>query len=234
MHAAPVLRVTKRCLVDDLGLPADTAESPVETIAGRHPIIAAFVQQRSQNPQGQEIVERLKSRIVAWTLHSGEFRGATWHDESSGIVWLLAARFHRSGQPDDAYPYFRALDADQALLPVKEDILLYERITARTLAQAVGEEVPVLTDRARQLTGTIVTGLLGGRIRVRLLMEAGPPETLTVAYSERLQPGDLEIPRDWPIVVMAAFFPHVDWPEFSPCLGHIPVRKDEAAYRAEM
>jgi predicted double-glycine peptidase len=113
-----VLRVTQRCLAEDFGLPADALkQSTLEEVAGSIPAIAAFCEKRSQNPEGLEKVQPLTSNVVVYTLHAGEIRGATWHDRRAGTVWLLAARFHRSGKKDDAYPYFKELDAGGRLLP---------------------------------------------------------------------------------------------------------------------
>ncbi len=89
------VRVTRRCLIEDFGLSSLDAACPIEGLAHRVPLIAALVAQRSQNPAGQETVTGLASRVVAWTLHRGDHRGATWHDVDADVVWLLAARFHR-------------------------------------------------------------------------------------------------------------------------------------------
>src|SRR5438874_614878 len=119
MEGTAVLRVTRRCLVDDLEFGASDLDRPLEELAARHQMVRAFVERRSQSPVGQETIQGLTSRIVAYSLHSGEDRGITWHHVAAGIVWLLAAHFHRSGNADDAYPYFRRLDARGALLPTR-------------------------------------------------------------------------------------------------------------------
>jgi hypothetical protein len=50
-------------------------------------------------------------------------------------------------------------------------------------------------------------GIIGGRIRVRVVCEAGDPPMLTVAISQRLFPGEMPVPADWVVRVAAAFLP---------------------------
>lgn len=132
---------------------------------------------------------------VAYSLHAGEVCGLTWHQErpDGGIVWLLAARFHRSGKPEDAYPHFRELDANGRLLPTREDFRALTRSLIPTLARSLSSDVPALRRVAECQPGTIVRGLVGGRISVRLFKEAGHRPMLTVAISWRLIPGDMDV-----------------------------------------
>ena len=119
LFLSSLLRATMRCLIDDLDYDDEVGGRPVEQL--EHRVIRAFVEKRSQNPVGVEKVEPLVSNVEVYTLHAGRWRGATWHDEEERIVWLLAARLHRSGERGDAYPYFKALDAAERLLPTQED-----------------------------------------------------------------------------------------------------------------
>jgi len=202
-----ILRVTARCLLEDLRFAVEDLDRPIEELAGRSPLIRAFVDQRSQLPIGQETIQGLTSRIVAYALHSGEDRGATWHQERAGVVWLLAAAFHRSGKRTDAYPYFRQLDREGRLLPTREDAVRLANSLTPTIARSLLQEVPVLRDQARRQPGVIQHGLIGGRIAVRLVYEAGETPLLTVAISQRLRPGVVDVPADWLIRVAAAFLP---------------------------
>jgi hypothetical protein len=122
---AAALRVTLRCLADDLGLGPGDGWTSVERLADESSVIRAFVDKRSQSPEGQETIEGLTSPIVAYSLHAGSDRGITWHDREIDVVWLLAARFHRSGKRDDAYPYFRGLDQAGRLMPSREDYIAH-------------------------------------------------------------------------------------------------------------
>jgi hypothetical protein len=194
---AHVLRVTKRCLLEDLGLPESAVELDPAELVDENPLLRAFVERRSQLPTGQETVEGLTAKIVAYSLHSGEYRGLTWHHERAGVVWLLAARFHRSGDPDDAYPYFRELGRAGNLLPTEEDIRRQVDAQAVDFARVLIEKVPAIVDQLRSNPGKILRGELGGRIGVRAVWEADDPPMMTVAISQRLRPGEMQVPASW-------------------------------------
>jgi hypothetical protein len=98
--------VTARCATEDLD--GARAEDFHEPGAPTDPaIVRAFFERRRQSPIDQDCISGLTSRIRAYSLHSGRLRGLTWHHRQAAIVWLLAAHMHRSGEADDAYPYFR-------------------------------------------------------------------------------------------------------------------------------
>jgi hypothetical protein len=226
------LRVTKRCLAEDLGLSDDASKLSIEELAEKSPVVASFVNKRGQNPDGVERVQPLTSRVVVHTLHAGEDRGATWYDRKAGTVWLLAARFHRSGQRDDAYPYFKGLDAGGRLLPTRED---YEALVeAQTLdfAGRLHKEIPPLREQAIAEPGLIVGAVLGGRVAVRIVYDEGDA-MLTVAISQRLFPGDTHVPPGYQLAIAAGFLPHTTPPEhlsFAGDLAGEELRDDEIAY----
>lgn len=61
------LRPTRRVL-SDLDLDAQTlAGRPAEELVGHHPVIAAFVERRSQNPEGQETIQLPVSRAIVYS-----------------------------------------------------------------------------------------------------------------------------------------------------------------------
>jgi hypothetical protein len=227
-----ILRVTRRCLLEDLEVDEGDLEAPLHELAQRSQIIRAFIQQRSQLPTGQETIQGLTSRIIAYSLHAGQFRGITWHQEAAGVVWLLAARFHRSGQRDDAYPYFQELDANGQLLPTRDDFTALGRKQANTLARSLLTDIPPLRRQVESQPGTVVQGVVGGRIRVRLLKEAGDRPMLTVAISQRLLPGEMLLPSDWLITLAAAFFPELAADQLAVAfdLGGRPLTFDEVAF----
>lgn len=77
------LRITARCLRDDLGI-ASGSPARAEEHVGVHQIVRAFVERRGQSPIGQETF-RCGTEVTGrplYTLHSGDDRGATWHQES--------------------------------------------------------------------------------------------------------------------------------------------------------
>jgi hypothetical protein len=53
----------------------------------------------------------------------------------------------------------------------------------------------------------IHSGIIGGRIRVRVVCEGGDPAMLTVAISQRLFPGEMQVPADRLVRVSAALLP---------------------------
>jgi hypothetical protein len=201
-------RITQRCLSDDLGLPADSVHRPIDELAGANDVIAAFRDRRAEmGSPGQEPIRSLLPDVVAFSLHVGRRRGATWHHREAGVIWLLAVGYHREGHVDDAYAYFARLKGVGRLLPDRDDMLAFVRSQAPTLARSLLKDVPGLVAAAREHPGVIHSGSIGGRIRVRLVCEAGDPAMLTVAISQRLFPGEMHMPADWLVRVAAAFLP---------------------------
>lgn len=230
---AAVLRVTQRCILDDLGLTASSASLSIDDLADQNAVVAAFRDKRSAAPNGQETIQQLVSHVVVYSLHAGEARGATWYDKKVGIVWLLAARFHRSGKKDDAYPYFRELDAAGHLLPTRDDYQAFFESQALSLAQCLVDEIPPLRKAAQEDPGAIKEATLGSRIRVRVVYEEAKPPMMTVAISQRLLPGELQVPADWQLTVAAGFLPYTTPPEnlsFAGDLAGQALRDDEVAY----
>lgn len=201
-------RVTRRCLTDDLGLAADSIDLTIDELAEANEVIAAFRERRAEmGSAGQERIRSLLPEVVAFSLHVGRRRGATWHHREGGVIWLLAVGYHREGHVDDAYAYFERLNAAGRLLPDREDMLAFVRSQAPTLARSLLNDVPGLVAAARENPGVVHSGMVGGRIRVRLVYEAGDPAMLTVAISHRLFPGEMLVPADWLVRVAAAFSP---------------------------
>jgi hypothetical protein len=201
-------RITRRCLTDDLGLPADSVDLPIDDLVNASDVIAAFRDRRAQQGSpGQEPIRSLLPDVVAFSLHVGRRRGATWHHREAGVIWLLAVGYHREGHVDDAYAYFARLKAGGRLLPDRDDMLAFVRSQAPTLARSLLNDVPALVATAREHPGVIHSGTIGGRIRVRVVCEATDPAMLTVAISQRLFPGEMPVPADWLVRVAAAFLP---------------------------
>jgi hypothetical protein len=197
------LAATERCIRRDLDLPVDAiAEEPV--VQGeRHALLDTFYSRRAQSPVGQETIEGLQANIVAYSLHAGRWRGLTWHDVEVSIVWLLAGRYHRSGERDDSYPHFRGL-AKHQLLPTEED---YERVfdrEAHAFAQTVVNDTATIVEQTRAGSGEIVSGRVASRVGVRAVEQSG---SLQVAVKMQLYPGDEQVPVEWLMTVLAAFFP---------------------------
>ncbi len=87
-------RITRRCLTDDLGLPADSVDLPIDDLANASDVIAAFRDRRAgMGSPGQEPIRSLLPDVVAFSLHVGRRRGATWHHREAGVIWLLAVGY---------------------------------------------------------------------------------------------------------------------------------------------
>ncbi len=129
--------------------------------------------------------------------------GSPGTTRSSPIVWLLAGRYHRSGQRADSYPHFRGL-AKHQLLPTEED---YEHVfnrEAQAFAETVVSDVATIVEQARAQSSEIVSRRVAVRIAVRVVEQDG---RLQVAVKMQLYPGDEQVPAEWLMTVLAAFFP---------------------------
>lgn len=203
------LRVTIRCLTDDLeGTTAADAERPVEDLEPE--LVQKFVSMRSQDPRGVEKVQPLQNASEVYTLHAGQWRGATWHDIDHDAAWLLAGRFHRSGKADDAYPYFKRLDTDGRLLPTVADYELLLTIQSGSFVDDVMEKVPGIVAEAYRRAPTEVKAVLGTvPISVAVVTEDEMEFVyLAVMMSGWTQDGP-EPPANWTAILWAAFFPWV-------------------------
>jgi hypothetical protein len=115
--------VTERCLTEDLGLPAESVDWTMDELATANEVIAAFRKRRADiGSPGQEPIRSLLPEVIAFSLHVGRRRGATWHHREAGVVWLLAVGYHREGHVEDAYAHFERLKAAGRLLPDRDDM----------------------------------------------------------------------------------------------------------------
>lgn len=78
------LRITIRCLEEDLGLQGADASIPVDSLD--HEVCRAFVEKRSQSPAGLEKLQPITTNAEVYTLHAWRWRGATWHDTDNDAV----------------------------------------------------------------------------------------------------------------------------------------------------
>jgi hypothetical protein len=228
------LRITTRCLRDDLGLNFGSPARAEEHL-DVHRVVRAFVERRGQSPIGQETF-RCGTQVTGrplYTLHAGDDRGATWHQESLppgietnyplGIVWLVGIR------PEHDYDGLCDLD----LLPTVADYQAFIDESAQTFARALVEQVPELLSMADRQAGRVVHGLLAGTIRVRLYRDPDQDAPLlTVAYSSRPLPNAVALLPSWQTRMLLAFF---DTDEFSSLsvandIGGEPLAADESAY----
>lgn len=200
------LRITRRCLGDDLGAGEDAA---FEDVAG-HEIVKTFVKDRLKRFEDTRQVAPLSSGREVWVLARGnDHRAGTWYDEVHRVVWLLAYGRHRSGEPEDFFPFCKELDARDELLPDKLD---YRRLFAdRDLrfAAAVRIEAPLILKRARE-EGTEQRCVLGGEYGAAVAVEVSDDlEATTIAFKVAT------VPFDYLPLILAAFHPDSDWDDAS-------------------
>ncbi len=216
------LRITQRCLVEDLGYDAMSTFAD----ASSHPIVRAFENQRSGNPIGTKTVGPAAGERTLYRIGYGHnHRGATWYDPPKQAVWLCAYRLHRSGSPDDAFPYFQELTREGRIMPTVEDYQALFADRGRRFAETVHEDAQALLARARSSPGIEQIGVLGGEERTGVVVEV--VETLEetyVAFSvARIDPSRL-------VLILAAFYPDMafgDW-ALAASLPTRPLRTSEA------
>ncbi len=153
-----------------------------------------------------------------------DHRGATWFDTKSRVMWLLAYRLHRSGSPDDFFPYAKALDAAGRLFPTEADYERMIRERDHRFIQAVRIEAPLVREQAiktREEQRVMLGGELGACVSIEI---ADDLRELTVAFATTSVPWDL-VP-----IILQCFWVSQDW---SPAerLPSRPLEAGEVAFR---
>lgn len=124
------------------------------------------------------------------------------------IVWLLAARYHRSGEKDDAYPFMKTLDTVGRLLPTEDDYLVAIELEEKELPAALHRAAQQLLDRGHESPGREVRDVIGGTFRVSVVVEKeNGLAQVWLAVSQRLIEGEIQPPPEWLRLIVAAFFP---------------------------
>ncbi len=196
------LRVTARCLAEDLGKQAD---SNFEDLLGID-IVKALVKDRSDKTTDRNQINPLTCGVPVWVLSRGhDHRGATFFDEEERVVWLLASGHHRSGADTDAFRHFKALDAAQNLLPAAGD---YERMfdeRGMRFVDALVIEAPLILKEARESKEELKV-LLGGDFGARVAIEIEDPVEATTL-------GLMAEYLDWDhvTIVLSAFHAEGTW-----------------------
>lgn len=217
------LRVTRRCCEEDLGCPQ------LDAFAHRasHEIVRAFINRRRDKPDDTRQVTPLSTGRPVYRLAYGDrHRGATWHDAAHAVVWLLAYAQHEFKGTGDAFPFFKELDAQDRLLPTKEDYEDLFLARASRLAHAVPDQCVELLAAARAAPGHELGGIIGSQIELSCCVETteGIEEvTVAIKYSG-ITPESLAI-------VLAAFFPGGGDLEHASNIAERDLGTDEIAYR---
>jgi hypothetical protein len=209
------LRVTQRCLTDDLSLGADTDFRA----ATAHPIVVAFESKRSAHTGGGKTVGPAAGDKSFFHLGVGDdHRGATWFQSKTDVVWLCAYRFHRSRSDDDFFKWVQPLIQDGSLLPTGSDVGLLVRERALRFRHMAPVHAAQIMQEARG-SGLVVEGQLAGELGVRVKVEtSGADELVSVAFSGVLGARSND--------VVAAFDPQQrltpDWQEELPGEAMVP------------
>ncbi|MFP5325999.1 MAG: hypothetical protein ACLGHT_00785 [Acidimicrobiia bacterium] len=211
-------RLTRRAL-KDLDLPIEQyAHRPATDYVDAHAVIRTFVEQRRQDPSGQEWTRLPVTAAPAYNLHHGRYRGLTWHDEESDVVWLLGVGWHESGSQDDAYAVLKRRDEAGTLMPTEEDYLDLELTLeqAYLFATQVAEQAPALIEKARERPGEEIRGVIAERLGVGVVVEIvvvpGEDESLEeiwIGFAMPPMPGACDLPPqpEWINLVLAAMLP---------------------------
>jgi hypothetical protein len=212
------LRLTRRAL-EDLGLDvAARCRLLATSYADAHEVVRAFVDIRSQDPDGQERTVLPVTKAPVWNLHHGRHRGLTWYDQDADVVWLLGIGWHESGSRDDAYAVLKDRDVAGTLMPTEADYLDLEASPEENLSFVahVAEEAPALVAQAREQPGTEVRAVIAERLGVGLVVELvvmpGEHESLEEIWIGFEMPplaGHVKLPPQpqWIQIVVAALLP---------------------------
>lgn len=197
------LRVTGRCLTEDL----DEGTAPSFADLLRHPIVSALRNKHADDPTTTRTVGPAAGDDSLGRLGYGDdHRGAIWFDRRHDVLWLCAAHDkHRSGSPDDAFPYFDRLITEGRIRPTPGDYEALERDRAARIVDAIPDDAQRFVAEARAAPGTELTRSVGP-VRVRLVIQRveGVADELFVAISMRH--GD----DAWLAAVLVGFRPDVD------------------------
>ena len=171
------LRITKRCLVSDLGFESSTTYADARS----HQIVRAFESQRAADPVGTRTVGPAAGELTIYRLGQGnDHRGATWHDQAERVVWLCAYALHRSGEDDDAFPYFHELIRAGSLRPTADDYAALFDDRGRRFTETLYQDAQELLARARSSPGAEQVGVLGGEETTAVVVDV--VDTLQETY----------------------------------------------------
>jgi len=210
------LRLTRRAL-DDLDLDISKfGRLDATAYSAESPVVEAFVERRSQDPTGQETTQLPVTNATVYNLHAGRYRGLTWHDAASRVVWLLGVGWHESGSKTDAYAVLKGRDEDGTLMPDFDDYLALEltRAEADSFVALVANEAPKLVAAARREPGSEITGCIANRINLTVTVETidvdgESLDEVWVAFEMPVDPGDPQLPPypEWIVAVLGAMVP---------------------------
>jgi hypothetical protein len=164
------VRVTIRCLEQDLGIPLPGPGTDLGDID--HPVVEEARRVAPNSPEGQRRVQAIEHPPV-FRIRHGRWRGATWVEEEAGLVWLLAAAMREEGSEDDAFEMFEALNAAGTLLPTEEDRRRDRLEEVTRLVAAIRRSAAEGLAEARRRPGEEIAWTLADRVRVLIFLTRG-------------------------------------------------------------
>lgn len=200
------LRITRRCLEEDLGLAPGT---PFEAARGLD-IVKAFMAKRAADPRSAKTVGPPAGADSFFHLGRGhDHRGATWYDEVENVVWLCGYGRHRSGDPDDVFQRFPELIAAGRLKPTEDDYTALFEDHGHRFAETVEQDAAALLERARAVPEVEHRAVLGGDVRAGVVVEVVETlEELHVAFSVA------RLDHVRPAVILRAILPDAGFAEW--------------------
>jgi len=188
-------RVTIRCLCDDLGLAVPCLDTDIGEV--QHFVLEEARRLAQTSPAGQKLIKSIStSDAMIYRLRQGRWRGATWVELRTDIVWLLAAAEREEGSSDDAYEYFERLHRNGALLPSDDDRDRDRYEEGLRFIRRVADEAPRCIEEAWVHPGDEIHKTIGGRLEILLYSE--PPADigeLWLAVARQYSDGEFVSPR---------------------------------------
>lgn len=226
------LRITRRCLTEDLGLAADTSFAD----ACHHPIVQAFRTRRRDQPypSGGDTVGPWAGADTLYTLrYTDDHRGVTWFDEEHDVAWLCAYGLHRSGDADDAFQRFEQLLKADDIYPDESDIGSLLRDRRRRFNEVSRKQAKAASAVAAHSPNTVIECTLGHSLppsqllKVRVIAEevSGDIAVISIAFS----PARLN--QQGILFVIACFAPDNVTYDVCDDLAGLPLSSDEIAFR---
>lgn len=194
MHS-PHLRVTRRCLEEDLGLDGDLVGKDARHFCAEHAALRTFVVKRETAPGTGEPISDVGKTGSVLSLHVGQGRAATIWDPDEDVCWLLAwSPTHATHEKRDAYQHFMRLDTRGELMPTADDYEAIDQEAITYIADGLVAACEDLYSEARANPGTELSETFQNRDALILV-------DVIVVEEDELEEGWLAItfPRDTPL-----------------------------------
>lgn len=192
---SPHLRVTRRCLEDDLKVDPDLYERDARHYCHEHDALKTFVVRREGAPNTGEPISDVGKTGSVLSLHVGTGRAATIFDEETDVCWLLAwSATHATGEKRDAYKHFMRLDGRGELMPTAEDYEAIDTEAISYISDGLADACSALYDDARSNSGVEMAATFDNRGALILV-------DLIVVEEDEIEEGWIAItyPRDTPL-----------------------------------